>query len=179
MKSDFVIVIHLKADSESWIIELRMIRSSNRESLGHLSASFQPANPEHAVLDLAQRLLLLIAGPAQLESRVPPVLYRVPTGVNFAAYLLRLEQLLAVRCAGMDGVNPSFLNGEREIIDGNLQLCVACRECWNTAIVRKNAPCNEKSSSGSCWRIQGQDPFVAAETSAAWASERRSATNVQ
>jgi tetratricopeptide (TPR) repeat protein len=135
MKSDFVIVIHLKADTEPWTIELRMVRSGNRESLGHLSASFQPANPEHAVLDLAQRLLLLIAGPAQLESRVSPVLYRVPTGVNFAAYLLRLEQLLAVRCAGMDGVSPSFLNGEREIIDGNLQLCVASPENVGTRLL--------------------------------------------
>ena len=135
MKSDFVIVLHLKADSEPWTIEVRMLRSNNRESLGHLSASFQPANPEHAVLDIAHRLLLLIAGPAQLNSRIPPVLYRVPTGVNFATYLLRLEQLLAVRCASMDGVNPSFLNGEREIIDGNLQLCAACPENVGTRLL--------------------------------------------
>jgi tetratricopeptide (TPR) repeat protein len=135
MKSDFVIVLHLKADGEPWTIELRMLRSSNRESLGHLSASFQPANPEHAVLDIAQRLLLLVTSPVQLESRIPPGPYRVPTGVNFAAYLLRLEQLLAVRCAGMDGVNPSFLNGEREIIDGNLQLCVACPENVGTRLL--------------------------------------------
>jgi tetratricopeptide (TPR) repeat protein len=135
MKSDFVIVIHLKADSEPWTIELRMVRSSNRESLGHLTASFQPANPEDAVLDIARRLLLLIAGPAQLKSRTPPVLYRAPTGVNFAAYLWRLEQLLAVRCAGMEGVSPSFLNGEREIIDGNLQLCVACPENVGTRLL--------------------------------------------
>jgi hypothetical protein len=94
MKSDFVIVIHLKADSEPWTIELRMARSSNRESLGHLSTSFQPTNPEDAVLDIARRLLLLIAGPAQLESRIPPVFYQVPTGVNFPAYLLRLDSCL-------------------------------------------------------------------------------------
>ena len=135
MKSDFVVVTHLKADSEPWTIELRMVRSSNRESLGHLGAFLQPANPEHAVLEIAQRLLLLVASPAQLESRIPPVLYRVPTGVNFAAYLLRLEQLLAVRCASMDGVSSSFLNGEREIIDGNLQLCVACPENVGTRLL--------------------------------------------
>jgi hypothetical protein len=28
----------------------------------------------------------------------------------------------------MDGVQPGFLHGEREIIDGNLQLCLACPE---------------------------------------------------
>ncbi len=39
-------------------------------------------------------------------------------------YLLRLEQLLAVRCATMNGVSREFLHAEREIIDGNLQLCL-------------------------------------------------------
>src|SRR4030095_12130053 len=50
--------------------------------------------------------------------------YLVPTAPHFASYLLRLEQLLAVRCSGMDGVAPGFLSGEREIVDGNLQLCL-------------------------------------------------------
>jgi tetratricopeptide (TPR) repeat protein len=126
MKSDFVIVIHLKAESEPWTIELQLIRSSNGENLGELRASFQSANPEYAVLDVVRRLLLLIAGPVRLENRTPPALYQVPTGKNFPTYLLRLEQLLAVRCAGMEGISASFLNGEREIIDGNLHLCVAC-----------------------------------------------------
>ncbi len=39
-------------------------------------------------------------------------------------YLLRLEQLLAVRVVGIDGTGPNFLNGERAIIAGNLELCV-------------------------------------------------------
>jgi tetratricopeptide (TPR) repeat protein len=135
IKSDFVTIVHLKSKSEPWTIELRLIRSSNRESLGELSASFQSANPEGAVLDLARRLLLLIAGPAQLERQAPPPSYQVPTGMNFPTYLLRLEQLLAVRCAGMEGVGPSFLNGEREIIDGNLQLCVACPDNIGTRLL--------------------------------------------
>jgi hypothetical protein len=45
--------------------------------------------------------------------------------IHFPNYLLRLEQLLAVRCATIDKINSGFLNGEREIIDGNLQLCLA------------------------------------------------------
>ncbi len=38
--------------------------------------------------------------------------------------MLRLEQLLAVRCGGMDGIPSGFFHGEREVIDGNLHLCV-------------------------------------------------------
>jgi tetratricopeptide (TPR) repeat protein len=135
MKSDFVAIVHLKSQSEPWTIELRLIRSSNRESLGEVSVSFQSANTEGAVLDLARRLLVLIAGPAQLERQSPPSSYQVPTGVNFPTYLLRLEQLLAVRCAGMEGVGPSFLSGERQIIDGNLQLCVACPDNIGTRLL--------------------------------------------
>jgi hypothetical protein len=35
----------------------------------------------------------------------------------------------------MEGVGPSFLNGEREIIDGNLQLCVACPDNIGTRLL--------------------------------------------
>ncbi len=35
----------------------------------------------------------------------------------------------------MDGVSPGFLNGEREILDGNLQLCMACPESVSTRIL--------------------------------------------
>jgi hypothetical protein len=35
----------------------------------------------------------------------------------------------------MDGVSPSFLNGEREIIDGNLRLCVARPENVGTRLL--------------------------------------------
>jgi tetratricopeptide (TPR) repeat protein len=128
MKSDFIVTTHLKTKSEPWVVELRLIRSGNRENLGELTASLQSAEPEGALLDLARRLLLLIATPAQLETQAPPAFFQVPTGANFPAYLLRLEQLLSVMCAGMEGVGPSFLSGEREIVDGSLQLCVACPE---------------------------------------------------
>jgi hypothetical protein len=35
----------------------------------------------------------------------------------------------------MDGVRPNFLSGEREIIDGNLQLCLACPEYVATRLL--------------------------------------------
>jgi hypothetical protein len=50
-------------------------------------------------------------------------LYQLPDAGGLANYLLRIEQLLAVRCAGMDGV-AGRLSGEREIIDGMIQLCL-------------------------------------------------------
>jgi hypothetical protein len=49
--------------------------------------------------------------------------------------LLRLEQLLAVRSSTIDGVRSSFLSGEREIINGNLQLCLACPNNVSTRLM--------------------------------------------
>jgi hypothetical protein len=47
----------------------------------------------------------------------------VPHDRSFADYMLRLEQLLAVRSANMDGAKSNFLSGEREILLGNIALC--------------------------------------------------------
>ncbi len=156
IKSDFVVTTYLKTKSQPWVVELRLIRSRNRENLGELTASFQSAEPEGALLDLARRLLLLIATPAQLETQTPSAFFQVPTGANFPAYLLRLEQLLTVRCAGMEGVASSFLSGEREIVDGNLQLCVACPDNVATRLLfARTLLAMKKDPSRPHRRIQG------------------------
>ncbi len=49
-----------------------------------------------------------------------PAAYKVPE--DFGSYLRRIEQLLAVRCATMEGVSPQFLQGERDILEGDLAL---------------------------------------------------------
>ncbi len=123
--ADYVVVTHLKSAAEPWSVELRLVRTIDAKLLGTLDASFPVAQPEAALRRLATDLLALLAREAELERTPAPAFYRVPAGVNFPQYLLRLEQLLAVRCSTMDGVPNSFLSGEREIVDGNLQLCLA------------------------------------------------------
>jgi tetratricopeptide (TPR) repeat protein len=124
-KSDYVVTSHLKTQAEPWIAELRLVRTIDGKCLGTLNGSFPSAKPQAAIPDLARQLVTLLAQQAEVESQPVPSLYHVPAGEQFPYYLLRLEQLLAVRCGGMDGVPPGFLSGEREIIDGNLQLCLA------------------------------------------------------
>lgn len=121
---DYVVVTHLKAVGALWQIELRLIRTIDAKLLGTATASFHAAQPETPLLQLAQDLLQLLAANADLKRNKPPQIYRVPPVNDFPYYLLRLEQLLAVRCSTMDGTPSVFLNGVREIIDGNLQLCL-------------------------------------------------------
>jgi hypothetical protein len=50
-------------------------------------------------------------------------------------YLLRLEQLLAVRSSGRDGAAIGFLSGEHEILEGNLHQCVAVPHSVNVRVL--------------------------------------------
>jgi hypothetical protein len=120
--SDYVVSVHLDAEVEPWTAELAFIRTSDGTRIGELNAEFMPNTPENGLGDLADEVveLLKVLGPA---SESPA--YVVPGPATFGSYLLRLEQLLAVRCASMDGVTPQFLNGEHEILQGDLALCLA------------------------------------------------------
>jgi tetratricopeptide (TPR) repeat protein len=51
--------------------------------------------------------------------------YVIPYGAEMGDYLLRLEQLLAVRCAGMEDAPAEFLSGEREIVQGEISLAAS------------------------------------------------------
>jgi Flp pilus assembly protein TadD len=124
VKSDYVVILYLKPNSEPWSTELRLVRTIDAKCLGTVTGSFPSTTPEAGVPALANQLLALLREHAELNMVPSPPLYQVPTAAHFGSYLLRLEQLLAVRCSGMDGVPPVFLSGEREIVDGNLQLCL-------------------------------------------------------
>ena len=102
------------------------MRTIDGKCLGDLTAAFTSSKPEEAVPQLAEQLLALLAAQAEVDTLPPAPLYQTPTGPNFPYYLLRMEQLLAVRCAGMDGVKDKWLNSEREIINGNIQQCLNC-----------------------------------------------------
>lgn len=124
IKGDYVVAIHLKPNVEPWTAELRLIRTIDAKCLGTLTGSFPSAKPEEGIPTLARQLLSLLKEQAEVEPVPIPPLYQVPGAPHFSYYLLRLEQLLAVRCGGLDGIPAGFLSGEREIIDGNLQLCL-------------------------------------------------------
>lgn len=121
---DYVVVTHINATAEPWQVTLRFIRTIDAQCLATAAASFRHEQPQTGLPALAQELLQLVAQHADVVRAPAPTPYSTPTNDQFPYYLLRLEQLLAVRCSTMDGVPAGFLSGEREIIDGNLQLCL-------------------------------------------------------
>lgn len=134
-KSTLVVVTHIACVTTPWTIDLRIIRSDDHEVLGRLSASFVMEKPEAAIPSLGEQLVSLLSKRKLAELQKTPEIYAVPTGAQFPFYLLRLEQLLATRFAAMEGTGSSFLSGEREILEGNLQLCIDCPNNIGTRIL--------------------------------------------
>lgn len=123
-QSDFVVISHLVTTSEPWQAQVRVLRTDDEECVGTLSAYFPMADPTAALQRLTEDLVALVArATAQAPSNAPRN-YTVPDGAAFPRYLLRLEQLLAVRCNGANDKHPGHLNGEREILDGNIRQCL-------------------------------------------------------
>ncbi len=126
IKSDYVIITHLKTQAEPWVVELRLVRTIDGKCLANLSTSFMSAKPEEGIIELGEKVVSLLANQAHINLQTSPPFYQVPESSYFSSYLTRLEQLLAVRCSAADAISgEDFLYGEREMIDGNLQLCLA------------------------------------------------------
>ena len=115
--SDYVVTVHVDAEVSPWEASLVFIRASDGSRIGELQADFTPENPTEGLAKLTDEVVELLSS---FGTSSTPGIYRVPAGDAFPGYLVRLEQLLAVRCAGMEGVSPQFLTGAEEIIDGNL-----------------------------------------------------------
>jgi tetratricopeptide (TPR) repeat protein len=135
LKTDYVVVTHLKTQSEPWIVELRLVRAIDGKCLNDFNVSLPSATPHKGISELARKLLSALLLHAEVAPQKAPPMYQAPLGNNLGHYLLRLEQLLTVRCSAIDDVQAEFLNGEREIINGNLQLCLDCAENVNVRIL--------------------------------------------
>jgi tetratricopeptide (TPR) repeat protein len=120
----FVVITHIDASGERWRLSLRLVRCADAALIGSAEAFLPAGDPRQAPLELARRAKALIADAGVHVRSLDPPEYQVPSEADFADYLLRLEQLLAVRGAGMPGASAASLNGEHEILDGNLGLCL-------------------------------------------------------
>ncbi len=124
LKSDYVVVTHLLAATDVWTVQLRLVRTTDSQCLGQIVESFPMTTPTTAIRQLAHQLRVLLGKQPGITSLPCTPNYMVPDGTQFAVYLLRLEQMLAVSCNSMDKNKSQGLSGEREIIDGNLQQCL-------------------------------------------------------
>jgi tetratricopeptide (TPR) repeat protein len=121
---DYLILTHLKTKAEPWRVELRLIRTIDAKCLETTEAACPSTQTAKLAQEISGRLPTMLARHAGVILTSMPEHYSVPPIGEIPDYLLRLEQLLAVRCGGIDGVQMGFLSGEHEIIDGNIHLCL-------------------------------------------------------
>ncbi len=120
---DFVVKVHLNATSPEWILQVAVLRASDSAAVGRVEAACPAGQPELAVLALAHDLAALLAQNG-LAAEAPSPLYILPDGPALANYMIRLEQLLAVRSAVTAGDEPPAIAGERDILEGTLFLAL-------------------------------------------------------
>lgn len=118
--ADYVVVTHLRCLAEPWTIELRLVRTIDAACLATASVACPSADPGLALPELVRELFAALAAHAEIASTAESQGPAAPApGIR---YLLALEQLLAVRTAGIDPAK-STLRNERELLDGQLAFC--------------------------------------------------------
>lgn len=129
------VLLYVRARQEPWSVDVKILRLEDGAERAVFNLPLALAQIQDAAPQLAERVLAALAQAGALSALPPPLLYQVPTGTPFRSYLLRLEQLLSVRCAAMDTASPHFLSGEREIVEGNIALCLECPDNFTTRLL--------------------------------------------
>jgi tetratricopeptide (TPR) repeat protein len=119
--ADFVAGIGLDVTDEPSTASLRLVRVSDGVCVGSLSEKMSMENPGPGAERLVRSVLHLVQGLKGAKPSVPPEWYCRPDDREGSDYLLRLEQQLAVATTIFQ---KGSISGEREILDGSLQLCV-------------------------------------------------------
>lgn len=120
--ADYVVVCHLLCLADPWLIELRLVRTSDAACLATVSASCPSADPGAALPGLTRSLLAQLAKFAGIPADPFASQPLPPKGIS--AYLMSLEQLLGVRIAALDGAD-STLHHETAILQHQLGFCLA------------------------------------------------------
>jgi tetratricopeptide (TPR) repeat protein len=118
--ADFVVLTHLKADRpDLWSATLRLLRVSDGKCVFTKEAFVTPDRTDLLGVELAIEMQRALAEHAKAPAPAASE-YLPPAPPQLGAYQLRLEQLLAIRCA----TSADALHGIREIVDGCLHLAL-------------------------------------------------------
>jgi tetratricopeptide (TPR) repeat protein len=121
---DFLLACTLDATRPTWTIRVRLLRCSDGRRINEASVEIPSDNPATAMEPIVGTALEMLVAGAGIHVTPLPEWYERPGGPDVLDYLLRLEQQLAVGCMNLERVDGGGLWGEREILDGTLQLCL-------------------------------------------------------
>lgn len=122
---DYVVTTHITVSAEICRLEVRVIRTIDGSCVQTLEGTFAKDHPEALLPKLTEDLYATLLKETEASPQAENPAYQVPTGPALPIYLIRLEQLLGVRCAATEQMQSGFLHGERDILDGMIQLVLA------------------------------------------------------
>ena len=162
--SDYVVAVHLDAEVSPWTVDLAFIRTDNGTRIGELSAEFTMDDLASGLDGLGVEMVELLAamGPA-----TPNAAYEPPAGVLLPDYLMRLEQLLTLRCSGMDGAVALRPEALTAMLEGEARLCEGAPESVPARLVlveslgalTRLAPAVAESFSPEFQRVMSENPL--------------------
>ena len=145
---ELIVRAHVDARAQPWVAVARVMRATDGVELGAVRAEFPAGQPEYGMPALASALERLLEQQG-IGSQAAPAAYQVPETSALANYLLRLEQLLALRSAVTLTGETMPMSGEREILEGNLGL--ALQQPGNATVRALLA-----STVATLWRLRPQ-----------------------
>jgi tetratricopeptide (TPR) repeat protein len=135
-----IVLIHLIESDTNPTLTLRVLALST-DTICPLhtialetTAAFTWDNPQQAALSLWTSLQPPLNNLFN-ETTQPAAFYTLPTQAALGNYLLRLEQLLAVRSSNADDLPANFLTGELEIIRGQLDLAISAPQSFPARLI--------------------------------------------
>jgi hypothetical protein len=120
----FIAGVTVDTTGPPWKIALSLVRQANGRRLSEASFEAVAENPGPTIERLAETLIQMMLAHDGVKRAPSPPWYELPPGQDASDYLLRLEQQLAVACMHFEFLKGAALHGERELLDGILQLCV-------------------------------------------------------
>lgn len=148
LEPELIVRAHVDARAQPWVGVARLMRATDGLELGAVRAEFPAGQPEYGMPALASALARLLEQQG-VASKATPAAYQVPETSALANYLLRLEQLLALRSAVTTGGDAMPMSGEREILEGNLGL--ALQQPGNATVRALLA-----ATTATLWRLRPQ-----------------------
>jgi tetratricopeptide (TPR) repeat protein len=120
---DYIIGVTIDATQPVWSVNLRLVRGVLGIKVAESSIQVDLEDLGAFIEGLSKLLDNMLTSQTGVSLTSPPAWYQLPAGYGGADYLLRLEQLLTVACNNLDFLEGGALFGEREILDGAIQLC--------------------------------------------------------
>lgn len=120
----FIVGVTIDARDKAWFSNLRLLRVSDAKLIFEIDVAIDPKNIGPDVGRLLDSFLSKLLELTNVSQSEWPGWYCLPDAITNSDYMLRIEQLLATSCRNSDFLRGGDLTGERDMLDGSLQLCV-------------------------------------------------------